>query len=89
MIKVASDDANWLMFDNKREGYNVDNDELYANVADAEQTSDQIDFLSNGFKMRANNTATNLTSNIYTYWAFAENPFVATSGTKALPVTAR
>jgi len=89
MIKVANDDANWLMFDNKREGYNVDNDELYANVSDAEQTYDHIDFLSNGFKIRANGTSINLTSNIYTYWAFAENPFVATSGTTAVPVTAR
>ena len=67
------------MYDNKRLGYNVDNNELVANTNAAEETYDQIDILSNGFKMRANGTSTNLNGDTYIYMAFAENPFVASN----------
>ena len=38
-----------MMFDDKREVYNVDNDPLYANANVAEGTADNLDILSNGF----------------------------------------
>jgi len=86
MLKNTTRAASWLMFDNKRLGYNVDNNEVVANTAAAEETYDHIDFLSNGFKMRANGTSTNLNGDIYIYMAFAENPFVTSGG---VPATAR
>ena len=44
-----------------------------------------MDFLSNGFKIRGNNDEVN-GSETYMYWAFAESPFVNSSG---VPTNAR
>ena len=60
------------MFDNKRQGYNVDNNELYANTNDAEQTYDHIDFLSNGFKIKANSSSINANASAYIWFAFGQ-----------------
>ena len=79
MLKNTTTAASWLMYDNKRLGYNVDNNELVANTADDEETYDQIDILSNGFKMRANGTSTNKSGDTFIYMAFADNPFVASN----------
>ena len=80
----------WLMYDNKRLGYNVRNDQLIANTAGAEDGSTAswyIDILSNGVKLRGNDTAINGTNSAgYIYMAFAENPFVTSTG---VPTTAR
>ena len=86
MLKNTTRAASWLMFDNKRLGYNVDNNELVANASAAEETYDQIDILSNGFKMRANGTSTNLSGDTYIYMAFASAPLV---GSNNVPCTAR
>ena len=64
---------NWLIFDDKREGYNVDNDTLLINGATIESTTDYIDILSNGFKVRTSNTAVNSGTLIYAAWA--SSPF--------------
>jgi len=61
---------------------------LKANLSDAEYTSGSnadVDILSNGFKMRASPNETN-GANTYIYMAFAENPFVTSTG---IPTTAR
>ena len=50
-------------------------------------TSEIFDFLSNGFKVRYSNTASNASGGVYVYMAFAEHPFIG-SGSKS-PVTAR
>jgi hypothetical protein len=76
-IWLKRHDANgvdWSIFDNKRLGYNVDNNNLraFAGTVATEQTDDDIDFLSNGFKCRrnfANNQGDVL------YFAWAEQPF--------------
>ena len=73
----------WSVFDSKREGYNVDNDPLYADTNDAEGTTDALDFLSNGFKIRANRIDLNASGSTYIYMAFAEQPFVNSSGVPA------
>tara|TARA_Y100000592_G_scaffold52570_1_gene83052 strand:+ start:13013 stop:16744 length:3732 start_codon:yes stop_codon:yes gene_type:complete len=65
----------WWMFDNKREGYNVDNDPLYPNLQSAEGTADMIDICSNGFKHRNSSAAINGSGNTFIYMAFAEQPF--------------
>ena len=65
------------MFDDLREGYNVDNDELWANLTTAEATTDMIDILSNGFKLRIA-TDPNV-AETYVYLAMAHNPFKYTT----------
>ena len=76
----------WRMFDNKREGYNVDNNAVAPNSSGAEGTGDFIDLLSNGFKFRSTDDDVNGSGGSYIYIAFAENPLV---GTNNIPATAR
>ena len=70
--------GNWNLFDNKRPGYNVTNDRLFPNLNDAETdgspTGNQMDFLSNGFKLTGSNVDTNHSAT-FIYLAFAEAPF--------------
>ena len=76
------------MFDNKRDVDNVCHHSLYANLSNAETTSDakDIDMLSNGFKFRTAESEVNGSGESYIYMAFAENPFVTSTG---VPATAR
>jgi hypothetical protein len=46
-----------------------------------------MDFLSNGFKLRASNTEQNGSSTSYIYMAFAAEPLVANVGA-SIPATA-
>ena len=91
MLKESSGTSDWSMYDNKREPFNVADSTLEANTSDAEAVTSgrSIDILSNGFKLRGDSSYTNESGATYIYMAFAENPFVATSGSTAVPVTAR
>jgi hypothetical protein len=84
MIKSVDSTSSWQIFDNKREGYNVDNDALVAEASTAEVTTDYIDILSNGFKIRT--TSDPGVAETYIYMAFAEAPFVNSNG---VPCNAR
>jgi len=86
IIKNTARSDNWYLFDNKRGGFNVDNDFVFPDLSNAEVTSDQIDILSNGFKCRNGNDAINSSGELIIYMAFAENPFVTSTG---VPATAR
>jgi hypothetical protein len=88
IVKITSTVGDWILIDNKRSDYNVANEWLNPNSSSAEQTSssNNCDFLSNGIKLRSNNGDFNFGSNTYIYMAFAENPFVTSSG---VPVVAR
>jgi hypothetical protein len=86
MLKRSSNTSDWYMFDNKREGYNVDNDEIYANLSNAEDTADRLDILSNGFKMRTTGGNLNASGETFIYMAFAEAPLV---GSNNIPANAR
>jgi len=83
MTKSVDSTSDWHIFDNKREGYNVDNDPLACTGA-VEATTDMIDILSNGFKCRIA-TDPNV-AETYIYVAFAEAPFVNSNG---VPCNAR
>jgi len=66
----------WAILDNKRSPENVMNKLLYANKNDAEYSDDpDIDFCSNGFKLRSTANFLNNASGTYLYMAFAESPF--------------
>ena len=76
IVKNTSVTGNWLIFDNKRPGYDPIGGNLYPNLNIAEDTGAVIDFLSNGFKMRrASNANDNQNGNTYVYAAFASTPF--------------
>ena len=86
--------GNWHIIDNKRSasgGANVNVYSLFPNLNAAESTGEAestygIDFLSNGFKIRASHSTRNTSGGTYIYMAFAENPFVTSTG---IPTTAR
>jgi hypothetical protein len=59
---------------------------LKANDTIAEVNGNDIDFLSNGFKIRTDSTYANGSGNAIIYMAFAEHPFVSSKG---VPTTAR
>ena len=85
MIKnISSASTNWHIYDNKRLGYNVDNNVLRPNLSDAELTNDDLDILSNGFKLRRVTDALATNGDTYIYMAFAEQPLVGDN-----PATAR
>ena len=85
LLKGTANTENWSMYDNKRTGFNVDNNVLAPNDSAAELTDDNIDLLSNGFKIRRQTGLLNDAQN-YIYMAFAESPFVTSTG---VPATAR
>ena len=86
MVKKSSATNNWVIQDNKRNPHNMMTEFLMANVSDAESTGLNFDFLSNGFKLRSASGGTNTSGATYIYMAFAEQPFVTSSG---VPATAR
>jgi|SRR6056300_512202 hypothetical protein len=93
MIKAtsASGGDGWQMVDAKRNPFNNHSgvyNKLGASSTSYESASDHIggDFLSNGLKVRATDSGWNTNGRTYTYMAFAENPFVTSTG---VPTTAR
>ena len=86
MIKRSDVADSWCVFDNKRLGYNVNNNTLFANQTATENTEASIDFLSNGFKIRGTQTRLNTSGGTYIFMVFAEESFVSSTG---VPATAR
>ena len=76
MVKRTDTAGNsWYLEDSSRNTYNPVNLELYADLSNAEATSTDYDFLSNGFKIRASHAGINASGGTYIYACFAENPF--------------
>ena len=76
LTKESSSTSGWNLRDNKRSPENVVNEALQANTSGAELTSGyDVDFLSNGFKLRTSLSDSNTSGQTYIYLAFAENPF--------------
>ncbi len=74
----TSNSTNWLLLDNKREGYNSAQDVLFpeSNADEETNAAKTVDFLSNGFIVAATtNASTNASGSTYIYLAFAESPF--------------
>ena len=95
ILRRRADGAgSWLIQDNKRDGINravtnslpTDQNVLRANDSSAEEFNNELDILSNGFKLRATDAFGNASGGTYIYMAFAENPFVTSTG---VPATAR
>jgi len=86
MIKRAIGGTdNWMIYDNKRIGFNQSNYNMVANSESSENTGIPIDILSNGFKARASEGNTNVSGNTYIYMAFGQSLV----GSNNVPCTAR
>ena len=87
IIKRTDSTSNWLLYDNKREGYNQVNDYLNPDNGNAEGGGDNyLDLLSNGFKTRVASQSINVSGASYIYMCFASAPLV---GTNNVPANAR
>jgi hypothetical protein len=79
IIKRTDAINQWMLFDTSRSTFNQSFNYLIANLVQAEATTsgttDTLDFLSNGFKLRGTTAAENANGGTYIYAAFAENPF--------------
>jgi len=87
MLKQSNLARDWHMFDNKRSSFNAVSKYLRPNEAGAEDSGEEyVDFLSNGFKIKNTGNRFNDADGTYIYMAFAEQPFVTSTG---VPATAR
>jgi hypothetical protein len=91
--EYAAGTEGWALYDNKRLGYNPNDYPLFPNTTQTESYiastyPNEIDFLSNGFKIRTSDSRYNssLSSYRYLYAAWAVNPF---GGDGVSPATAR
>jgi hypothetical protein len=64
----------WVIHDSARNGYNGNNKDLYASLSQTEASSNMIDILSGGFKIRVTTGEINGNGS-YIFMAFSEQPF--------------
>lgn len=82
LLKQRDSVNQWVLIDSERNRYNPVTLELQANANSAEIVNRNIDFLSNGFKVRdADGTVPNNNGSVVVYAAFAEKPFFASGAT--------
>ena len=88
LFKKSSATAKWYLVDNKRDPFNDSSSHLlYPDSNHGDETLyGQADFLSNGVKIRSTDGGFNTSGATYIYMAFAESPFVTSTG---IPTTAR
>ena len=85
--KSSASGNNWTLWDNKRDAKNPMDLLLHPNSSNAENDSgDNIDFCSNGVKLRNTAGGNNASGATYIFMAFAEAPFVNSNG---VPCNAR
>ena len=82
MIKNTSSSNDWIIFDIKRDTNGPNNPvgrkslEANDNAAEVTRTTKDMDYLSNGFKIRTSDGTQNTSGETYFFMAFAESPFV-------------
>ena len=77
LIRRTVGGSDWCIYDSKRLGFNVDNNlmRIGQSSAPTEQTDDDIDFYSTGFKLRRSSTNFNSSGNTHVFLAFSEQAF--------------
>ena len=87
LVKRIDSTSSWQLKDSARNPNNLADKTLFANLANQEYSTFYFyDLLSNGFKARGTDGELNASGASYIYMAFAENPFVTSTG---IPTTAR
>jgi hypothetical protein len=74
-VKNITQANSWLVYDLLREGFNPDNDTMSWQDTTVEDNTYKHDMLSNGFKIRDSNNATNQSGETFIYGAWADVPF--------------
>ena len=87
MVKRTDNTNHFAIYDNKRNGFNDENNYLRAegNYAEGNETWGDLDILSNGFKPKANDGMHNASGGTYIYMAFGQSIV----GSNNIPATAR
>ena len=75
ITKTIVDSTSWVMKSATINPYNSITKNFMIDTAAAEATTNDMDFLSNGFKMRSTTADSNKTGTTIVYMAFAEYPF--------------
>ena len=81
ILKRSSDTGGWQILDNKRNTFNPVDNYLLPNLDNSEYDGStlspaiNLDFVSNGIKLRTTEAVYNASGNTYMYMAFAEQPF--------------
>ena len=83
-VKNTGASEHWRIYDNKRDPHNHMHHVIYVSDSGAESTTDnaseEIDFLSNGVKIRSSAQQLNGSGHTLVFIAFAEAPFVNSKG---------
>jgi len=84
MIKNATASANWILFDNVRGIHTGADDEyMFADTTAAGADGELIEVTADGFRLTANNSTTNNSSQTYIYMAIRRGPMITpTAGTQ-------
>ena len=74
LLRRTDDSKSWVLFDNKRSPFNLVDKSLYPNRTDGDNglSNLEVDFLSNGFKIKNSVNTINASDGTYVYMAFAE-----------------
>jgi hypothetical protein len=83
--RTAGSAANWQLWDNKRDTYNPVEKALHPDISNTASADQDIDFLSNGFKVRSNQAHLNNGGTLFVYMAFGQSLV----GSNNVPCTAR
>lgn len=77
IIKRTNDIGNWQIYDSSRMSTNPNTGVLFPNLSNIEGVGSgyDIDFLSNGFKLRSTDSDRNASGSTYVGFAWAESPF--------------
>ena len=76
LVKSTVTGSSWLLYDNKRNGFNVQNRGSYAAGASGQASDDDVDLLSNGFKWRRSSPNFNQSSySEYIYFAIGDQAY--------------
>ena len=80
LIKRKDAATNWTVFDSARNTNNETTKWLEPNNAQVEQTNAnvKVDLVSNGFKLRGDDSGINANNGVYVFAAFAETPYKTT-----------
>jgi hypothetical protein len=80
MFKNLTAGHDWRILDNKRNTFNSNNKDLRSNTSEIDSAGSDMDFVSNGIKMRDTDGDLNESGSEHFYMAFAESPFVTSNG---------
>ena len=80
LLFKGNNTSNWQLWDNKRDTINPVEKALHPDITNTASTDQDIDFLSNGFKIRGSVAHINGSGVDFYYAAFAESPFVNSNG---------